>query len=152
VTLLSDDRFADAVMLFGDMTAQQIREARTFLQPLPEGAELADVDWFGEPLRLQLLAMILTWGGLVLEALVAVLCLSPLSGRDALLRHVALLLFCVTTYAFAPVAGFGCLLAAMGLAQCLSPGRMLQSGYVVVFVLVLLYAEIPWASVLARWS
>jgi hypothetical protein len=54
-------------------------------------------------------------------------------------------------YALAPVAGFGCLLATMGLAPCRAPGR-LQTAYVVVFILVLLYAEIPWASVLARRS
>jgi hypothetical protein len=148
VTLLTDDRFADAVTLLGDITAPQIREARRFLQPLPEGAELADVEWFGEPPRLRLLAAIVTWGGVVLEALVVVLCLCPLAGRAVVARHGALLLFCVTTYALAPVAGFGCLLAAMGLAQCLTPGR-LQTAYVVVFVLVLLYAEIPWAGVLA---
>jgi hypothetical protein len=151
VTLLTDDRFADAVTLLGDITAPEIREARSFLQPLPEGAELADVDWFGEPPRLRLIAAVVTWGGIVLEALVAVLCLYPLAARAVVARHAALMLFCVTTYALAPVAGFGCLLAAMGLAQCLAPGR-LQTAYVVVFVLVLLYAEIPWASVLARWS
>ena len=148
VTLLTDDRFADAVTLLGDITAPQIREARRFLQPLPEGAELADVDWFGEPPRLRLLAAVVTWGGIVVEGLVAVLWLLPLAGRTAVARHAALMLFCVTTYALAPVAGFGCLLAAMGLAQCRAPGR-LATGYVVVFVLVLLYAEIPWASVLA---
>jgi hypothetical protein len=151
VTLLTDDRFADAVTLLGDITAPQIREARRFLQPLPEGAELADVDWFGEPPRLRRIAAVVTWGGIGLEALVAVLCLCPLAERVAVARHAALMLFCVTTYALAPVAGFGCLLAAMGLAQCRAPGR-LQTAYVVVFVLVLLYAEIPWAAVLAHSS
>ena len=104
--------------------------------------------WFGEPPRLRLLAAVVTWGGIVVEGLVAVLWSLPLAGRTAVARHAALMLFCVTTYALAPVAGFGCLLAAMGLAQCRAPGR-LATGYVVVFVLVLVYAEIPWASVLA---
>jgi hypothetical protein len=152
VTLLTDNRFADAVILFGDITADQIRDARAFLQPLPAGAELADPTWFGEPPRLRLLGTMVTWGGFVLEGLVALLCLSPLSGRTVLARHVALLLFCVTTYALAPVAGFGWLLAVMGLAQCSSHERMLQAAYVVVFVLVLMYAEIPWASVITDWS
>jgi hypothetical protein len=152
VTLLTDDRFADAVTLFGDVTAQQIRDARVFLQPLPEGAELADVDWFGEPPPLRLLANVATWGGLVLEGLVAALFLSPLRGRAVLARHVALMSFCVMTYALAPVLGFGCLLVVMGLAQCLPRERALQTAYVSVFVLVLLYAEIPWAGVLADWS
>jgi hypothetical protein len=152
VTLLTDDRFADAVMLVGDMTAGQIRDARAFLQPLPEGAELADADWFGEPPRLRMFGSVVTWGGILLEGLVAVLSLIPLPAWAASARHLALLLFCVTTYALAPVAGFGWLLVTMGLAQCRPDERILQAAYVVVFVLVLLYAEIPWAGVLAHWS
>jgi hypothetical protein len=152
VTLLTDDRFADAVMLFGNVTAEQIRAARVFLQPLPEGAELADVLWTGEPVRLRMLGTLATWGGLALEGLVAVLCLMPLRGRWSVARHAALLLFCVATYALAPVAGFGWLLAAMGLAQCLRHQRVLQATYVGVFFLVLLYAEVPWAHVLVNWS
>ena len=63
-----------------------------------------------------------------------------------------LLVFCVTTYALAPVAGFGWLLAVMGLAQCHPNQRMLRGAYVAVFVLILLYSEIPWAGVLADWT
>jgi hypothetical protein len=54
-----------------------------------------------------------------------------------------LLIFGVVTYAAAPVAGFGWLLAAMGLAQCDATQKMLRLSYVVVFVLVLVYAETP---------
>ncbi len=134
VTLLTDDRFADAVMLLGDMTASQIRDARAFLRPLPEGAELADVIWFGEPPRLRMFGTIVTWGGLALEGLVAVLCLISLPGRAAPARHVALMLFCVTTYALAPVGGFGWLLATMGLAQCRSHERALHAAYIAVLL------------------
>jgi len=151
VTLLTDDRFADAVMLLGNMTADQIREARAYLQPLPAGAELADPAWFGEPVRLKALGFILTWAGFVLEGLVAILCLVP-SKRGHLARHAALLLFCLSTYALAPVAGFGWLLAAMGLAQCTREQKALRFAYVVAFFIVLLYAEIPWAGVLLDWT
>jgi hypothetical protein len=149
VTLLTDDRFADAVMLLGDMTADQIRDARAFLQPLPAGAELADSSWFGEPPRLKMLGNVLTWGGLLFEAAVAVLCFVP---SRALARHAALILFCLSTYAFAPVAGFGWLLATMGLAQCRREQHVMRAAYVVVFFVVLLYAEIPWAGVLMDWT
>jgi hypothetical protein len=148
VTLLTDDRFADAVMLFGGLTANQIRDAREFLQPLPEGAELADPAWFGEPPRLRAFGRIVTWIGFLLEGLLAVLCLVPTSGRGELARHIALMVFCLTTYALAPVAGFGWLLAAMGLAQCRRDQAALRTAYVVVFFVILLYAEIPWAGVL----
>jgi hypothetical protein len=152
VTLLTDDRFAGAAMLLGGVSAEQIRDARAFLQPLPEGAELADPAWFGEPPRLLALARIVTWVGLALEALVAALWLVPLTPPAVTARHGALLLFLVTTYALAPVAGFGWLLATMGLAACRRDDRAPQPGYVIAFFLILLYAEIPWADVLAEWT
>ena len=62
---------------------------------------------------------------------------------------MALVLFCVTTYALAPVAGFGWLIATMGLAQCRPNQRTLRVAYITVFLLILLYSEIPWTGVLA---
>ena len=61
-------------------------------------------------------------------------------------------MFCATTYALAPVAGFGWLIATMGLAQCRANQRMLRAAYVAVFLLILLYSEIPWTGVLAEWT
>src|SRR5262245_47324008 len=151
VTLLTDDRFADAVMLVGNMTANQIQDARAFLQPLPEGAELADPAWFGEPTELRLFGKIVTWGAFTLEGLVALLCLIP-SGSLERARHLVVMLFCLTTYALAPVAGFGWLLAAMGLSQCRQDLPSLRAAYVGVFFLVLLYTEIPWAGVFLSWT
>ena len=52
-------------------------ENRKFLEPLPEGAELLDPPAFVEPPRLRAFAAIATWGGLLLEALIALLCLMP---------------------------------------------------------------------------
>jgi hypothetical protein len=150
VTLLTDDRFADAVMLVGNMTSNQIQDARAFLQPLPEGAELADPAWFGEPTELRLFGKIMTWGAFALEGLVAFLCLVP-SGQLERARHLVVMLFCLTTYALAPVAGFGWLLAAMGLSQCRPDQTSLRAAYVGVFFVVLLYAEIPWAGVFLSW-
>ena len=54
--------------------------------------------------------------------------------------------FAGLTYAVAPVAGFGWLLAAMGLAQC-QREHVLRLAYVAVFVLVTVYAETPIISV-----
>jgi len=62
------------------------------------------------------------------------------------LRHAALLLFCEITYLFAPVAGFGWLLLAMGVAQ-LEPRQLaLRRAYIAAFVVVIFYGEIPWAE------
>ena len=49
-----------------------------------------------------------------------------------------LLLFCATTYALAPVSGFGWLLATMGLAQCRRTQRALRGAYLAVFILIVL--------------
>jgi hypothetical protein len=149
VTLLTDERFADASLVLGGLSRDQMALNRQFLDPLPEGAELLSPPAFVEPPRLRALAAAATWGGLLLESVVALFHLIPGRGRIAAVRHAALLTFCATTYALAPVAGFGWLLAAMGLAQCQAHQRALQGAYVAVFVLILLYAEIPWAGVLA---
>jgi len=152
VTLLTDERFADASLVLGGLSRDQMALNRQFLEPLPEGAALLEPPAFVEPPRLRAFATVATWGGLVLEALVALFHLLPGGGRIAAVRHAALLTFCATTYALAPVAGFGWLLAAMGLAQCQAHQRALHGAYVAVFVLIVLYAELPWAGVLADWT
>jgi hypothetical protein len=151
VTLMTDDRFADVVMLAGGLTADQIRANRDYLAPLAEGAALLEPPPYAEPPGVRLLATAMTWGGVALEATIAALCLLPVSGRLILARHAALMLFCLTAYALAPVAGFGWLIATMGLAQCRADQRVLRSAYVVVFFIVLLYSEVPWAGVIADW-
>ena len=77
VTLLTDERFADASLVFGGLTPDQMAQNRKFLEPLPEGAELLDPPPFVEPIRLRVFAAVATWGGLALETLVALLCRAP---------------------------------------------------------------------------
>ena len=60
--------------------------------------------------------------------------------------------FAVVTYAAAPVAGFGWLLASMGCAQCAATQIMLRAGYVLVFLVVLVYAETPLVSLILETS
>jgi len=151
VALLTDERFADASLVLGGLSRNQMAENRTFLEPLPEGAELFHPPAFVDPPRLRAVAAIATWGGLVLEALIALTFLIPAGGRIQVARHGSLLAFCATTYALAPVAGFGWLLATMGLTQCGTDQRVLRGAYVAVFILILMYTEIPWAGILADW-
>jgi hypothetical protein len=151
VTLLTDQRFADAALVFGGLSRDQMAQNRAFLDPLPNGAELLSPPPFVEPPRLRAFAAITTWSGLILEGLIALTCLIPLRRLD-IARHVLLLAFCVTTYALAPIAGFGWLIATMGLAQCRPRQRLLLGAYVVVFILILMYSEVPWAGVLADWA
>ena len=127
-------------------------ENRKFLEPLPEGAQLLTPPAFVEPPRLRAFASVATWGGLALESAVAVLFLIPAAGRVRLRACGPAGASAPTTYALAPVAGFGWLIAVMGLAQCQSNQRRLRGAYVAVFLLILLCAEIPWAGVLADWT
>jgi hypothetical protein len=152
VTLLTDERFADASLVFGGLSREQMIQNRAFLEPLPEGAELLTPPPFVEPPRLRAFAAAATWGGLLLEGLIALTCLVPVKGRLDLARHGLLLAFCVTTYALAPVAGFGWLIATMGLAQCRPHQQSLHGAYLAVFILILLYSEFPWTGVLAEWA
>jgi hypothetical protein len=151
VTLLTDQRFADAALVFGGLSRDQMAQNRAFLDPLPTGAELLTPPPFVEPPRLRAFAAVTTWSGLILEGLIALTCLIPLPRLD-IARHALLLAFCITTYALAPVAGFGWLIATMGLAQCRPRQRLLLGAYVAVFIVILMYSEVPWAGVLADWA
>ena len=147
VTLLTDDRFSEVVQLIGGLSDAQLRENREYLTPLPEGAELLTPPVLQEPTRFRLLVFLATWGTLAMEALAAGLWLAPLTRRRLLvLRHGVVLLFCLTTYAFAPVAGFGWLVIVLGLVTCVPDDRWTRALYVATYAMVLLYSEVPWAS------
>ena len=150
VTLLTDPRFAEAAMLIGGLSDADLEANRRALDPLPDGAALAEPATVIEPPRLRALAIASTWGILVLEASVAVTMLVTATARRrlVLVRHLLLLGFCVVTYAFAPVAGFGWLLLVMGAAQTDEADVWLRRAYVAAFLVVLLYSEVPWAGLL----
>jgi hypothetical protein len=143
VTLVTDERFEGLSRSVGGLTDAQLEANRAALVALPQGAELLDGPVLMEPAALRRLGLTLTWGGFLLEALVAA---AFLSRRPSLLhrnRHVLLIAFVGLTYAAAPVAGFGWLLAAMGLAQCEPEQRAIRLAYVAAFVIVTIYAETP---------
>jgi hypothetical protein len=151
VTLLTDDRFADATMLLGGLSEAELEENRKYLEPLPEGAE-----WYDRSLHrtraFDALVAGATWGTLAVESGVALTCLLALGRRWHELRHLFLLVFCIATYAFAPVAGFGWLVIVMGLAFCRPEQHRLRITYISIFFLVLLYSEIPWAGLILEWT
>jgi hypothetical protein len=81
VTLLTDDRLADAVGLLGGITRADLTYTRERLAALPEGAELLDPPPLVEPPAFRRLVWLSTVGALVMEALVAV-ALRRLAGRE----------------------------------------------------------------------
>ncbi len=145
VTLLTDPRFGAAAQLVGGLSKAQLRANREAVVPLPQGAELIDPPEVAEPPRLRAFVTMTTWGIVALEALVAVMMLAP-ARRTGAWRHVVLLAFCGITYAFAPVAGFGWLLLVMGLAQADDRQVWISRLYVVTFLVVLFYDQLPWSQ------
>jgi hypothetical protein len=152
VTLLTDPRLTNAAQLVGGLSDKQIEADYEALEPLPQGAELAEPPIVVEPARLRVFARMSTWGVLMLEATVAALMLMPSVRFVAAARHATLLAFCLTTYAFAPVAGFGWLLLVMGAAQVQPHQTWLRRVYVGVFMVILAYAEVPWAGIVLDLS
>jgi hypothetical protein len=153
VTLMTDPRFEDAARLIGRLSADALAESRTSLAALPAGAEWLERPELLADARLRIFASVLTLGALVSEGMVAVLCLWPQPDRVATVRHLFILAFCATTYALAPVSGFGWLLAVIGLATCQPRERAFRIAYAGAFLLVLAYEEVPWAALaLDEWA
>lgn len=150
LTLVTDERFADLSRAVGGLSHAQLQDNRKSLAALPEGVELIDGPVLFEPPPLRRLGLALTWGGFLLEALLAIAFLSAWPALLHRARHVLLVAFTVFTYAAAPVAGFGWLLAAMGLAQCQPAQHRLRLVYLGAFALVLVYSETPLIRLLLR--
>jgi hypothetical protein len=91
------------------------------------------------------LAFAMTWWTLFIETAVAVTFIAP-NAKISRWRDKSLLLFVITTYAIAPVTGFGWVLIVMGLAQCPKEARRTQHVYLGAFVLLQLY-RFPWRAV-----
>ncbi len=152
VLMLTDPRFAGFARLAGGLAPDLLESLRGFVTQHVDGQFVAGFDAPQEPARFLWLAHCMTWWTVLLEGAVAVVFLWPLErgvsrGRDALL-----LLFCVTTYAVAPIEGFGWLLIAMGVAQCAPERRRTRLLYLAVFALILFYRDVPWVEWLLEFS
>jgi hypothetical protein len=145
VWLLTDPRFEDLALLVGGLTPSELDASRHFLQPPPTLGE-EHLPALVEPAALRSAAAILTWTTLALEAGVALLFLTPAPPRWPWLRHAALLGFCAGAYAVAPVASFGWLLLAMGVATCPRGAIAWRGAYLACFALLVLHDAIPWAA------
>lgn len=143
-TLLFDSRFADFAVLLGGMTPELFDHNAAVVA--------AGAGELVEPARLVLLAWAATVWTLLVEGWVALAFLWPRSDRLAASRDAPLLLFCATTFAVAPVAGFGWLLTALGIAQCAPERRATRALYLAAFFGVLFHAAVPWMEKLADLS
>jgi hypothetical protein len=146
-TLLSDARFSRFAQYVGGMTREQHLGNMVALRDLLDFKTDQLLIQFQHPASLTKLALLMTWGTLGMEVVIALCFLLPWSGLIGRLRHVFLLLFAVGTYAVATVAGFAWLLMIMGCAQCEPDMRRTRLAYVTVFFLIQVYT-MPWGSFL----
>ena len=96
-----------------------------------------------EPPAFRVLVNLITWWTLVIEGLLAVVWLLParsLAGRQ---RHWLMVLFCVSTYAVATVAGFGWLIVAMAVTTLRVEQTRLAFLYLLSFALILVFKHVP---------
>lgn len=133
-TLLTDPRFSGFARVAGGITTDQIQHNGQQLAKVAAGSAEA-VELSSTP-RLAGLSRILTIWTLIIELAIAAAFLL----RFPNWRDPPLLLFLGSTYALATVAGFGWVLAIMGLAQ-----SSRRAPYIAILLLIEVYTA-PWSS------
>ena len=146
VTLLTDPRFEGFSKIAGGLDAGTYETLRDFVGQHRDAAPVIDTNSIDLPPRFKALALAATGWNVLINASLALAFLWPADRGPSRLRHPLLLVYCTVTYAVATVDGFGWLLLAMGAAQCAVEQRRTRLAYVAVFVLILLYREVPWAD------
>ena len=146
VTLLTDPRFEGFTQIAGGLDARTYDALSEFAGQHRDAAAPVVGSGVDVPLRFEAVALAATGWNVFINAALAVAFLWPVGRGPSRLRHVLLLIYCTITYAVATVDGFGWLLLAMGAAQCTVEQRRTRIAYVVVFTLIILYREVPWAE------
>ena len=147
VTLVADERLAPFARVAGGLSEEELHEQRVRLTEHVDGEAATSATAWSEPPRFRAVVAAATFGGFAWEALVALAFLWPLGRGLSRVRDPLLMGFCATTYLMAPVAGFGWLLIALGVAQTEAERGRTRAAYLAVFGLVFLYREIPWSGI-----
>ncbi len=153
--LLADERFAHFASWTSGLSLEQLTENRALRESLVAsslaGTERSEVQLHSAS-GIATVAQILTWWTLGIEGLLAALFLSAavLTHRPRLvmIANLALLLFATTTYAVAPVRGFGGVLMLLGLAQCEPEQKACRYAFLAAFVVMQL-CTLPLMDLLA---
>ena len=151
-TLLADPRLAAFAATATGLPQDALAENRQLVDLLRDGhllgSEVTRVVLTAAP-SASALAEIMTWWTIAIEGLLALLFLAPDSPRMAVIRNTLLLMFAATTYALAPVRGFGWMLMLLGLAQCGQREKHYRPAYLAAIVLIQIYT-LPMAAVWER--
>lgn len=143
VSLVDDPRFESFTQLATGIDEDTLYTLRDLTREHVDGVFVPWDELPELPPRLMRLAHAMTVATLAIEGAIAIGFLLPLGWAVACVRHALLLLFCATTYALAPVPGFGWLLLSMGVAQLEPERRATRALHLAVFVLVLLETRWP---------
>jgi hypothetical protein len=145
VALLTDGRFTDLAVLVGGASWETLDAFDAALRSFLGGGVGAWPGAFVEPAALRPLALGLTVFTGAIEAAITIAFLWP---RFASARNPLLILFGLTTFAFATVRGFGWLLMTLGLMQCERRAPVARAGYVATLFLIEAYRQVPWSRML----
>lgn len=148
-TLLIDERFVIVSTSLGGITGEMYELNHAAYNALTNyDSRLAAVPMTYPP-GISRLAVIFTWWTLLIEMLIAAVFLWPEGGLLARWRDYLLILFILSTYALAPVLGFGWTLIIMGLAQCSDRSRLLPHLYLFAFIILQAYS-FPWRTIFSQ--
>lgn len=139
--LLADPRFSVTADLLGGVDATDFEWNRRHISNLYS----LDTEVIQTQLQvgasLRRLAWGMTWWGIVIESALAVAWLVPLPKRTRAIRHVLLLVFCVSTYGLVAITGFAAVLLVMGLANA-EPDSVWRKAYVITLGAIAVWTPI----------
>ena len=147
--LLIDDRFFDIAEFIGGVGSDALfTNEDTFYEWIEFGDPAHPLSLASGP-RVAMLASVLTWWTIAIEATIALLFLWMRDNKITRWRHAFLLLFVLTTYIPAPVVGFAWVLCIMGIAQSnVKASPLWPVLYVGAFILVETISYIDIRSIL----
>lgn len=142
-----DSRFSSRLVALGLANPGHVEVNQAALRALTADDATMTTARLVLPADLHRLSMAFTVWALVMEVAIATAFLAPSRSRLSRPRDALLLVFVTTTYAFAPVTGFGWLLVTMGLAQCGRSRHRIRLAYLVALFLVQAF-RLPWPQLL----
>jgi hypothetical protein len=140
LTLLLDGRFTDVAVVYGGVPQTFVDYTQYVFHRVRIGMDAALP--LPIPQRLLELARVLTWWTIVVEAALGLLYVLPAWRAVGTVRDVLLIGFVASTYAVAPVIGFGWLLLMLGVVQAPS-GSWRRGAFLLSFAVVLIYSVTP---------
>lgn len=147
--LLVDRRFHGVAALVAGVTPEQAELNRAAVEALGGAPSSLQAVRLADTPATWALARVLTVWTVAIELAIALAFLLPRPRRLTHVRDVLLMTFVGTTYAVAPVVGFGWMLLLMGYAQ-VEPARVrTRTAYLVTFVCIQAYL-LPWGH-FAAW-